>query len=593
MSEHLRAPEPRDTSAAEKAALVAAVATERAEACGALSTECSEGLNQTPEGRLRFVCAKEGLSLNGADPETLLQNKLLAVGFRKPLPMAPPLRERCVAILSAELKGEAPAAADAMNTEVIALQAETKAEDVGKEESETRVAGKKDVLESSQAEEANLDRSNEETAEKLAQREQELAVANAVIDDFFQTRVATGTLAQIREQIKQELENNPGIAEKSAAYAAANEKYIAPHEARLTAMQSVFTSEEVQTVFGGNMAQTVSLNLRAEGNAAIYADVFARIDAGIMDENRRKEVRTQVAAQLGVSFQDVEPPANASELQASLKNGRGTEKITETQTVEEPPGSGNFVEKEVVVGEERIPFTEKDRLVLSRNPLITVFPDPPGGTQHRVEGEVGGGDPVHIFVDIPPEGAFPAADINNRMNDQMQSTVFRNNGMTGVLEYFHGRGDSSLGAAAETDFDSIGQNDMNQAITQAFIGENTTLGGRFLTGNELYNMGEGLRHLTPGGEFGAFNQLDPATANSLMTAMFGAGKENIVANLDRARPFINTGGAETPSFEALYAKMHPDDVLNGYLELQRVIGESGLARLNLKDRVNGSEEEAS
>jgi len=280
------------------------------------------------------------------------------------------------------------------------------------------------------------------------------------------------------------------------------EAEFAKHEQKLTVMQSVFTPEEIQTVFGGSLTNTVSLNLRGETNAQIYADVFARIDAGFADDDRRREVRTAVEAQLGITMHAVEAPANASELQGTLRNGQGTEEIREIQRVEEPPGSGNFVEKEVVVGEKPIPFTGKYRLVLSDNPRITVFPDPPGGTQHRVEGEVDGGDPVQIFVNIPPEGAFPAADINNRMNEQMMNTVFHNNGMTGVLEHFHGRGDSSLGAVSETNFDSVGQNDMTQAILQTFIGENTTLGGRFITGAELNDMGGGLRHLAPGGDFG-------------------------------------------------------------------------------------------
>jgi len=76
--------------------------------------------------------------------------------------------------------------------------------------------------------------------------------------------------------------------------------------------------------------------------------------------------------------------------------------------------------------------------------------------------------------------------------------------------------------------------------------------------------------------------MDPATTISLITAMFGSGKANIIANLERARPLINTGGAETPSYEALYDKMHPDDAENGYPRLRGIIGSDGLARLNLE-----------
>jgi len=288
-----------------------------------------------------------------------------------------------------------------------------------------------------------------------------------------------------------------------------------------------------------------------------------------------------IAAEFGITPTRPAQPRNATEMQTTLKNGRGTEKITEMQKVEEPPGSGIYVEKEVVIGEEPIPFTEQERLVLATNPRITIFPDPPGGTRHRLEAAVKGTDPVSDYVDIPNEGAFPAADINNRMNEAMMNAVFRNGGMTGALEHFHGRGDSSLGASADTDFDSLGQDDMTQAIMQTFIGENTTLGGRFLRGEELGSMGGGLRHLTPGGDFGAFNRMDPTVANQLMTAMFGSGRADIIANLNRATPFINTGGAETPSFEALYTNLYPEDATNGFARLRGIVGDQGMAMLDL------------
>ncbi|MDO6730704.1 hypothetical protein Q4577_11795 [Marinovum sp. 2_MG-2023] len=166
------------------------------------------------------------------------------------------------------------------------------------------------------------------------------------------------------------------------------------------------------------------------------------------------------------------------------------------------------------------------------------------------------------------------------MNEQMMNTVFRNSGMTGVLEHFHGRGDSSLGVSAETDFASLGQNDMTQSIMQAFMGENTTLGGRFLTNGDLNAFREGLLHLTPDGDLGAFNRMDPEVANGLMTAMFGSDRADIQANLDRARPFINTGGVESPNYLALYNNLYPEDAANGYPNL-RAIGGRGADLLNL------------
>lgn len=351
-------------------------------------------------------------------------------------------------------------------------------------------------------------------------------------------------------------------------------------ELRAIVQRTINTAQSLVTALPGRedvvtrLLDASGLSLGASSSAATFSGFLSAVDSNTdLSDEEKATLRQVIGAQ--------NSPRNATELQNSLREGRGTQEITEIQRVEEPPGSGIYVEKEVVVGEELIPFTKQDRLVLSTNPLITVFPDPPGGTQHRVEGEVDGSDPVHIFVDIPPEGAFPAAAINNRMNEQMQNTVFRNNGMTGVLEFLHGRGDSSLGASAETDFDSLGQNDMTQAITQTFVGENTTLGGRFITGAELQSMGEGLRHLVPRGTFGAFNQQDPEAVNQRMTALLGTNRADIMENLNRARPFINTGGAEAPSYEALYANMYPDDAARGYPRLRSIIGDSGMEQLDL------------
>ncbi|MDO6730703.1 hypothetical protein Q4577_11790 [Marinovum sp. 2_MG-2023] len=114
------------------------------------------------------------------------------------------------------------------------------------------------------------------------------------------------------------------------------------------------------------------------------------------DNGVSQATQDAIAAEFGITPTRPARPRNASEMQTTLREGRGTREIREIQTVEEPPGSGNFVEREVVVGEEPIPFDPENPLVLSTTPPITVFPVSPGGAEHRVEGVVEGGEPVRL-----------------------------------------------------------------------------------------------------------------------------------------------------------------------------------------------------
>jgi len=616
MTERLPAAGPPELSAHEQAQLRADVGAETQAARFDLASECQDEFNQSPEGRLQLVCAEEGLSLAEADPSVLLENRHLQVAFSRPLPMPPRIRTRCVGILcevlgSEEIPEEMPtsAAVTARQADLDdSLTSEAGAESqvnnlVAGVESEQAIAQQLDAegaelaagVETATARaEAEIGRNaqradrNAEQAETIEsqgvtidEQGETIDAQAAAVENLIRTQVSTGNLEHYETETTRLLEAEYEGEELANALAAA-ESFFAPHRQNLTAMQAIFTPQEVQQVFGGALTGTVTLNLSEQSNADIYRDLFARIDAGFAgDDDRRRAVRSQVEAQLGLSLRPPAQPRNASELQDSLREGRGTERVqVGTETVEEPPNSGIWIEQPIYE-EQVIPYNEADALVLSTNPLITVFPDPPGGTQHRVEGVVEGGDPVRIMVDVPPEGAFPAAVVNNRMNEQMMNTVFRSGGMTGVLEHLHGRGDSSLGAAAETDFDSLGQNDMTQSILQAFIGENATLGGRFITGSEMHDLEGGLRHLTPGGDFGAFNQMEPAAVNQLMTALLGDNRADISTNLNLARPHINTGVAETPSYEALYQAMYPDDAANGYPRLRGIIGDSGMGRLDL------------
>lgn len=293
--------------------------------------------------------------------------------------------------------------------------------------------------------------------------------------------------------------------------------------------------------------------------------------------------QTAVAEALGVTLNQHQP-RTASELQYALAEGRGTEMITEIRTVEEPPGSGIYVEKEVVVEERGLDYNEADRLVLSTNPLVTLYPDPPGGTRYRITGQIVGAAPVCIWREIPRTGSFPAEAINNAMNELLIDVVFRNHGLAGGLQALFGTGDSSLGTADTTDMAAVGHDSLTQGLIRMFCGENTTLGGRFLTEAELYAIGQDARWFAPDGDFGGFNRMDPQAAGSLLGALFGTGNAEIVANMNRAQLFMNTGGAEAPSFEALYRQMYPEDAAEGYQRLRALISDETMAALSFYGR---------
>ncbi len=568
------------------------VAAELQGECADLAQECADTLNATPAGRLQLVCAGQNLPLQPEQAEALLaEHRLLNALLRKPLPMKPAMLEKCVALLteilsSADAAGPAdlsaqeadvaslpivsvaPLAPQSLTVEAKAPDTESAALDAQIEAAETRVAEKENTLATVKSE-----RDATETKEEI------------VLDDIDEAFAAMpqGTIGEYRQRIVQHISQQPNLTgEQRAVQQRQAFEILERYADQLHGLQAVFTLQEVQQVFGGSVVESVRLNLAASNNADIYRDVFARIDASLVDDSRRRELRAAVAQKLGVQFHDDDPPGKASELQDRLAKGRGAEKITETRQVEEPPGSGNFIEKEVVVGEKTLEFTERDRLVISpSNPRVTAFPDPAGSQTYRFIGEVAGGPPLSLWRDIPNAGSFPTADINNDMNVMLLDAQFRNRGLAGGIQALFGQGDSAFGVESAADAHAHGRTDLTQGLLTMFLGENTLLRSRFLTGGELISVGDDIRHIAPDGDFGAFNQMDAHKAASLMHALFGEGQVQILANMERARPFINTGGAEAPSFQRLYAKMYPEDAAAGFPRLRSIVGNDGMARLSL------------
>ena len=167
------------------------------------------------------------------------------------------------------------------------------------------------------------------------------------------------------------------------------------------------------------------------------------------------------------------------------------------------------------------------------------------------------------------------------MNEMLVDAVCRNHGLAGGVQGLLGVSDGTLGVATDIDSNAVGRTDVTQGFIGMCLGGNTTLGNRFLTGEEMASIGDEMRHFVPDGDFGAFNRMDATSSAQMMHALFGTGDSEMLQNMQRAQSFINTGGAETPSYQRLYALMYPDDAANGYARLRGIVGETGVAMLNL------------
>lgn len=309
----------------------------------------------------------------------------------------------------------------------------------------------------------------------------------------------------------------------------------------------------------------------------IQTSVFSSAE---FDSGFSEGFQSAVAAEFGINPTRPTRPRNATEMQTALREGRGTRPVIEIQEVEEPPGSGNWVEREVVVDEEVIPFTPQDKLMLSQDPPIGIFPVSAGSQTHRVEGAAAG-QPIQAFeLDIPEHGSLPSVEIHMQTNKNIYETIFRSRGLAGSFQALLGEGDSSLSTNSET-ANGVSDNDAMQGLNEMFFGL-SDVSSRFLSSAEIQRVhDQGTRWLVPSGDFGSFTEVDTAAAQARLRALFGDDPAQMAEGMRRATPIINSGGAVTPSFEALYAGFHPDDAANGYPRLREIVGEDGMAVLDL------------
>lgn len=425
------------------------------------------------------------------------------------------------------------------------------------------------------------DRQNDRTDEESAQAEQteeteETADIEDETADSYQELVAElRAEGKTTVQIINELANHAAVPEA--------ERVKLQGFQRLLAISQRFPDDAPM------LAQRINTLDMSQGvpnpTQFIQTVIFSSPD---FDSGFSEAFQSAVATEFNLTPRRPEQPRNATEMQTALREGRGTREITEIRRVEEPPGSGNWVEQEVVVGEEILPFEEADPLVLSVSPRVVAFPDPPGSDTYRVESQIADAAPIGFEIQVPSDGALPEAEIHQRMNQHLLDSVFSNAGLNGAMEYLSLRQDATLGGSADTNGRSIGQGDVLQNILQAFSGYSIDVNSRFMTETDLANITPDLRWLTIDGDFGHANQNDPALTAGLMSAVFGDTATDINTNLRRANQFINAGGAETPSYQALYSGMYPEDAANGFPRLREIVGDAGMAALNLGSELPAS-----
>ena len=473
-----------------------------------------------------------------------------------------PLGQASETNLEAETRQAQLAVAESRNAELETDLAETQASVAEREANVADQLQTIDEVQSEQAVEATRLAAENDRADAEAERAD--ANAQEVVAFLKSKGLSSGSLDQY-QQAAADIINAEYEGQQRDNALEALDGFIEGHRATLNQIETLLTEEERQQVFGGALTETVSLNFGASSQADIYANVFTAIEAGPLSDSRKQELIRQVEQQLG-------RPANARQLKDVLTNGRGTEAIQELQQVEEPPGSGQFVERLVTVGERVIPFTAQDRLVMNEDPRIEVYLKSPGSTIHIVEAQVPNGSPVRMTFGMPQDGPFPAAAITDQINSLMVSAQWRGHGLSGALEALVGQGNATAGIDSTMSLNAQSGSGVQKALERMLLGENTVSGNRFYTGAELHRMGQGLRWLAIDGAFGGTNQVDGSSSIKLMTALFGDSPGDIITGAEQAMPHVNSGGIESPSFQQLYAKLNPDDAANGFARLEKAVG---------------------
>jgi hypothetical protein len=264
-----------------------------------------------------------------------------------------------------------------------------------------------DLVPASQAERAAVEAAHPEIVVPRTEDERTAAVAveEARTDEFAQTR-------QTEYQHEEQMAEGVSTARELQAHfnklkaqhgtvgalelLLEGENALQNEEMRAIVQRTIGTARSLVTALPGRedvvtrLLDGANLNLGASTNAGAFADFLTAVNASEDLSEAEKQTLREV---VGVTLND-HHPTNATELQSALREGRGTERVqVGTETVEEPPGSGNWVERPIY--EERVlPYSESDRLVLSQSPLVTMFPDPPGSDTYRVEGQIADAAPI-------------------------------------------------------------------------------------------------------------------------------------------------------------------------------------------------------
>lgn len=336
------------------------------------------------------------------------------------------------------------------------------------------------------------------------------------------------------------------------------DKELDRREAELAEVASVFTPEQQQQIFGGDLQNNAKLNLGGGSQYEVYKPLFDQIDAGELSDDDKKKLKEQVSEKLGIKLTG--KPENAAQLKSQIS------------MLEEAEAEGRTDEQG-----NPIKFEKATAITLNESPQVIAYPNPTGASDYIAEGRVDGSDPIYLEFDRQDS----EEEINSGINQQLYRSVMGNSDLSGIMEAMLGTGADATGTVSEkTETDALGNDDHMEALLQMDLGMNFVLHGRFLNMDEINQIKDNARWKVPGGDFGGFNAIDPQGQAALMRGLgFDKGGEG-QQNMRRAGDLYR-GDTGSPSYEELYNLMYPGDKDNDYERLRGIVGDKTFKRLEL------------
>ncbi len=290
---------------------------------------------------------------------------------------------------------------------------------------------------------------------------------------------------------------------------------------------------------------------KAESPSVRYEAILTAIDAGNLSDDTKRRAREALGVRLNT------PPTirTGSDVQDALREGRGTETRYRTERVEEPPGSGNYVEKQVPY---EVPLEYDEKHPLEVRDGVSAYPTEDGKT--RIEAKIG--DRTFPFE---TSGNISGPELGLKVNAFIVNYLMQQKGLAGATNQ------GVLSENAAIDLDNTGAA-RGQAYRMAEMSMDYLLGagrgrdGEILTDQEMKRLDWSYQWFMPEagtpilsgdgahGDRDAARVADKLGGNGTDGLFFSASGEVNPENFERAARWINGQfPSGEPSFEALKA----------------------------------------